>query len=113
MKVIYQLNEEIYSEIESTIVPRMGDSIFIQEYFFVVNVVWHPMEDAAVVFISDELPRNRTQVSETRNINVTRGELESVKDAANKALKETATLKRNMSALKQRIEYQNRTKDKS
>ena len=96
---LYQESSEVLT------VPSIGNKIFLDEIYFVKDVVYYLVEKVVVVHLDD---REKTaSVTETTVINANNAnEISKISSIANRALKETSELKRQISTVRQQLRTQ-------
>ena len=112
MKVIYQTEDYVLREIEADAAPTAGDMVYLGEIFFVREVVWYPIDYTVRVYLNDEPPA-KTKVAERKEIAVNLNEVRQIKNTADKALKESTNLKRQVFSIRQYLRSQPRTQQKN
>jgi hypothetical protein len=115
MKIRYLgLEEElVHEEYNVTLVPGMGDMVWFDEAFYIQHIVWYPKEGMIQVYLSDEPPTKKKPIAESTKpaVNLDHA-LNKAQKTADKALKESADLKRQVFAIRQHLRAQG-TKEKS
>lgn len=105
MRIRYYLvddTESLFAHSGEVGLPRIGDMVFLKEIFFVDNVVFYPVDNEAKVFLKDEPPR-KAKVAEAKENVVNLNDVRQAKTDSAKALKETASLKRELVSVRQYI----------
>lgn len=106
MKLEYYYNEERILEVTGTQAPSVGDMVYIKEIFFVENVVWYPENTSARIYLSDRQKPAPRAVAEGKENIVNLNEVRQIKVTATRALKESATLKREVFSIRQFLKTQ-------
>jgi hypothetical protein len=101
MKIQYYFEEEKIYENEQDAVPVTEQMIFIEEIFYVDNVVWYPKLGVVRVYLVDELKVQKTTVSESAKSEVNPNDVKKAQATADKALKESTNLKRQLFSIRQ------------
>lgn len=115
IKYFDDLKELLHDEYDVSIVPRVGDMVWFDEIYFVNDVVWYPKNKEIHVYASESPPKQKVKVAEHAGSNVHLREVRQARDVADKALKESTELKRQVFSIRQYINNQvrNATKDDS
>ena len=108
MKIIYQTEDYVLREIEADAAPTKGDMVYIDEIYFVGEVIWYPMDYTVRVYLEEEPPQ-KVKVAERKETAVNLNEVRQIRNTANKALKESANLKRQLFSIRQFLKTQPRT----
>lgn len=115
MKIRYlDLNEEIVFEKDNiSIAPSMGDLVWFDEAFYIEHIVWYPNEDMIQVYLTDEKPSKKKNIAESTTNNVKSDRMViNAQESADKALKETSKLRREVFSIRQHLKTKGQ-KDKS
>ena len=110
MKIIYQIEDFILHDdkIEDNAVPSIGDMIYFDEVFFVREVVWYPKDRIIRIFLNDE-PLAKVKVAEHKGSVVNLQEVRKIKDIADKALKESSSLRKEIFSIREYLKSTSRT----
>jgi len=106
MKIEYYLEEEKIYETEGTDIPSVGHMVFIKEVFFVENIVWYPENKIVRVYLNDELKSSKPKVAESTDNAVKLDDIRKAQKTADKALKESDNLKRQLFSIRQYLRTQ-------
>lgn len=106
MKLEYYYSEEKVYERPGDAIPSVGHMVYLDEIFFVENVVWYPKDSIVRVYLSDRQVASKKPVAERKQNVVNLGEVRQIKETADKALKESATLRREVSSIRQFLKTQ-------
>lgn len=106
MKLKYIFDEQQVFEADNDSSPRVGDMVYLDEIFFVENVVWYPRLSEVRVYLSDRQVAVKKPVAERKQNVVNLGEVRQIKETADRALKESATLRREVSSIRQFLKTQ-------
>ncbi len=108
MKIEYYLSEDkIYqSDIEGNSVPSVGHMVFLKEIFYVEDVIWYPDDNIVRIYLNDEKPKDKSRITESSDNVVNSSNIQQVRNTANKALKETENLKRQIFSIRQFLRIQ-------
>ena len=104
IRYIDSYEQVLFEEYESQHIPRIGDMVWFDEVFFVKDIVWYPKLHTVNIYISETKSSNTVKVAESAEPNVKLEHVSRIKDTADKALKETAALKRQMFSVNQHIQ---------
>jgi hypothetical protein len=91
--------------LETDMVPRVGEMVYLDEIFYVKSVVWYPMHQAAHVIVSEHAVA-KPKVAEAKEKVVNLAEFRQIKETAESALKASKTLKTELSNLREFVKQQ-------
>lgn len=106
MKLEYYYNEEKVYERSADVIPSVGHMVYLEEIFFVENVVWYPKDSIVRVYLSDRQATVKKPIAERKENVVNLGQVREIKATADKALKESTTLRREVSSIRQFLKIQ-------
>ena len=86
-------------------VPRVGDMVFMEEIFFVKDVVWYPKDDMVHIYVVDRLI-TKPKVVESKAKVVNLQLVGKAQKTADEALKEATELKRQVFSIRQYLKNQ-------
>ncbi len=103
MKIEYHFEEEkIYETSGPLAIPAVGHMVYFKEIFYVENVVWYPEINIVRIYLIDELPKQpNMKVAESANNIVKLDDVRRAQSTADKALKESTNLKRQLFSIRQ------------
>lgn len=105
MKIEYFLNEEKVYDTTGDNPPSVGSTVFLNEVFFVEDVVWYLEHSIIRVYLIDEPPK-KEKVAESKESTLNLQDINKMRDVANKALKEAGNLKRQVFSIRQYLKTQ-------
>jgi hypothetical protein len=108
MKIKYLIDDILIHEMISDAIPRSGDMIYLEEIFFVEDIVWYPKDTTVHIYLSDR-QLTKPKVAESKESVVNLREVKEAQSTADKALKEATNLKRQVFSIRQFLRSQPRT----
>ena len=105
LEYIDEFNNILDSVENTSLVPSVGHMIYIQnEIFFVESVIWYAGENLIKVNLT--LEKQKPKITESKNYGVKLDQLIAIQTTANKALKETSTLKKQIFSIREYLKTQ-------
>jgi|AntAceMinimDraft_11_1070367.scaffolds.fasta_scaffold30376_4 hypothetical protein len=106
MKLIYvdDFDQTIYEEWAVSVVPRIGEKVWLNEVYTIVDVIWYPQSTQtrqAIIKIEAWEPPLNQKVAESGQGVVHLNGINKAQQTADKALKETTNLKRQLFSIRQ------------
>jgi hypothetical protein len=109
MKIKYYIDlEEVNNgEYENINVPRPGDKVWLDDLFYVDDVIWYPATNDVRVYLKQEdFKEIAPKIANVQESSVNLGQVNRAQSIADKALKETVSLKRQVFSIRNFIKTQ-------
>ena len=110
MKIQYidEFSEIVYEDPNATLVPTIGDLVWFGDVFYIENIVWYPAAQSINVYVKSEAPIVKSTVPESVVPTVSINSVNRAQKTADKAIKETTELKRQLFSIRQFLRTQNK-----
>jgi hypothetical protein len=109
MKVIFvDEYDEVIERLETTVIPRVGETVFVNDdYFYVKEVIWNILFDSVRLVLSEEKMKEKKETTEAVKSGL--DEAFAAQKDATQALKETKSLRNSMADIRQYLRSTRKT----
>ncbi len=103
MKVQYYIENNLIKEVESDLVPRLGDMVWIDDVMYIEDIVWYPLLGSVRIYLSEERPTTRKKIAESKDSRVESSQLNAVLASIKSLTEEVKSVKNQLSNTRQHI----------